>query len=400
MQALFAEVVAAAGDVKKEIGSDLTEFEVGTAAAFLHFQHTGVEVAVVEVGLGGRLDSTNVVDAKGVAIGPISLDHVSLLGASLGSIAKEKAGIFRPGVPAVIAPQHPEAAKVIAKAAAALPTPLVWVRETAWSPGRESVADWLDSLREEPDSQGSTTVFYGVIEWGPQGGRFHLRTPRGVYRELQTPLLGLHQVQNAAVAVTLVETLRDRGFAVDEAQIREGLLSARWPGRLELVPGAPKILLDGVHNQGGAQAFARAFARIFGDARPVFVVALTGEKDPKEVLGPLAPFASHMVTTRPRSSRVPAVDPDTLAACASALGLPATSCQNAGEALERAAALAGEDGMVCVCGSLYLVGEVRGLLAPRGIPLIAGSEVIAVTRNGNHPRRNTRRGITYGWSGT
>ena len=239
-----------------------------------------------------------------------------------------------------------------------------------------------------------------MIEWGPQGGRFHLRTPRGVYRELQTPLLGLHQVQNAAVAVTLVETLRDRGFAVDEAQIREGLLSARWPGRLELVPGAPKILLDGVHNQGGAQAFARAFAASFPAIAPGLCRRAHGGEGSQG--GPGPPRALRL----PHGDDAPRLVPHS--GCRSrypggvrqCVGLPATSCQNAGEALEsrRSPRRGGRDGL---CMRLALSGRGgAGPLAPRGIPLIAGSEVIAVTRNGNRPRRITRRGTTYGWSGT
>lgn len=346
LQAVFEEVAAAASEVRAQLSSDPTEFEVGTAAAFLYFQRKGVDVAVVEVGLGGRLDATNVVHSRGVAIGPISYDHTAILGNDLASIAREKAGIFRPGVPAVIAPQPPEAARAFAEVARSLPAPLVWVGEAGAGPG------------------GAATARCEVVDWDASGGRFHLETPRRRYRELHTPLLGYHQIQNAAVAVTLVDALNDAGFQIGEAHIRDGLSRARWPGRLELFPGNPRILLDGVHNQGGAEAFARSFGRLFPGERPVFVVALTGAKDPATVLGPMAPLASYMVTTRPGSSRLPAVEPEALAESAKALGVPAEARPTAEEALARAAELAGEDGMVCVCGSLYLVGDIRRRLVP------------------------------------
>lgn len=354
LEAVFEEVAAAAGAVQRELGSDPTEFEVGTAAAFLHFRRARVDVAVVEVGLGGRLDSTNVVRSKAVGIGPISLDHTAVLGPDIPSIAREKAGIFKPGVPAVLAPQVPEAARVFDEAAAKVGAPLIWVREASEETARDGIA------------RGSgQEARFTVLDWGAQGGRFRLETPGRTFEDLRTPLLGLHQVQNAAVAVTLVEALNQSGFAVGEEAVRQGLLQAKWPGRFELFPGKPSILLDGVHNPGGAQAFAASFGRLFPGARPVFLVAVTGQKVLSEILGPLVPYASAVVATKPTSSRLPAVDPADLVECAKALGVPAVSCPDAGRALERAVELAGPEGMVCVCGSLYLVGDVRGMLLAR-----------------------------------
>lgn len=359
LQGIFGRVAQAARAVRDEVGSDPTEFEVGTAAAFLHFREAGVDIAVVEVGLGGRLDSTNVVRTRAAAITPISYDHLQVLGADLASIAREKAGILRPGVPAVIAPQAAAAADVFAKVAQDLPCPLVWVQEVGGPDGEEGGGGVV--LPEV-----GRTARYTVVRWDGEGGRFHLETPDHRYRDLFTPLLGYHQVQNAAVAVTLVDALGPAGFAVSESEVRAGLQEVRWPGRLELFAGRPPVLLDGVHNPGGAQALARALDRLFPGVRPVFLFALTGAKDPAEVLGPLAPFASQVVATRPASSRVPAVDPEVLAACARELGVTAGVASPVEQALERAKELAGEDGMVCVCGSLYLVGQVRGMLVAEG----------------------------------
>ena len=351
LAAVFEEVAAAASRVSRELGSDPTEFEVGTAAAFLHFCRARVDVAVVEVGLGGRLDSTNIVRSQAVAIGPISLDHTSVLGPDIASIAREKAGIFKPGVPAVIAPQPPEAERVLDEAAGHGSTPLVWVRE-----------EQRESPPRKGPGMGGSEARYTVIDWGPQGGRFRLETPRRVYADLHTSLLGLHQVQNAAVAVTLIDALAEAGFAVGEEAVRKGLAEAEWPGRFELFQGKPMILLDGAHNPAGARAFAASFKDLFPGRRPVFVVAVTGEKELRDVLGPIAPFASALVATKPVSSRLAAVEPEALAACARELGVESSACPTVDEALDRARKLAGPEGMVCVCGSLYLVGDVRGRL--------------------------------------
>lgn len=360
LQSVFEEVAAAAEPVRARY-TDPTEFEVGTAAALLYFKQRRVDVAVVEVGLGGRLDSTNVVHAKGVAIGPISFDHTAILGSDLASIAREKAGIFRPDVPAVIAPQPPEAAEVFAEVGRSLPSPVIWVQERA-RPGLATGETPCGTGHRGPGA----TACYEVIQWDASGGRFHLETPRRRFRELHTPLLGYHQVQNAAVAVTLADALAGTGFRIHEDHIREGLRLARWPGRLELIPGTPQVLLDGVHNEGGAEAFARSFGRLFPGVHPVFVVALTGGKDPAKVFGPIAPFASYMVTTRPDSSRIPVAEPEELAQSIRALGVPAEAQETADKALERARKLAlelaGDEAMVCICGSLYLVGDLRGRL--------------------------------------
>src|SRR5690606_29877727 len=209
LQRIFERVAGAAAAVRDELGSDPTEFEVGTAAAFLYFQEAGVDLAVVEVGLGGRLDSTNVVQTQAAAITPISYDHMAVLGSTLPSIAREKAGILKPGIPAVIAPQHPEAASVLAEVARDLPCPLVWVNEEGGGSERGATGA---TFYQDFEGTGQTAT-YTVLGWSGEGGRFHLETPSRLYHVLFTPLLGYHQVQNAAVAVTLVEALAEAGFA-------------------------------------------------------------------------------------------------------------------------------------------------------------------------------------------
>ena len=351
LSAIFAEVAQAAAAVRERLGSDPTEFEVGTAAAFLYFARREVDVAVVEVGLGGRLDSTNVVHSAAVAITPVSLDHTAVLGADLPTIAAEKAGIFRPGVPAVIAPQAPEAEAVFAAAAQRVGCPLVWVREV------DEAA--LENSKPAASSRGA---YFRILSWGMDGGRLDVWTPERSYRDVRVGLLGRHQVQNAAVAVSLLTVLAQRGFPIPEEALRDGVAGARWPGRLELVPGRPNLLLDGMHNPAGAAALATSLERLLAGRRILFVVGLMADRNPRDVLRPLLPHAAHVVATRPSSARTAPIAPEEIAQVANELGVSSESAPTAKEALAAACRAAPPDGLVCVCGSLYLVGEVKGLL--------------------------------------
>ena len=345
LAALFEETAAAVERAKAELGADdPTEFEVGTAVMFLHFARVKVDVAVVEVGLGGRLDSTNVVEPRVVALGPTALDHTAVLGPDLASIAREKAGIFKRGVPAVLAPQPPEALAEYRKAAESAGCPLALVRRReAWDPGARPRGE----------------VWYREVEWGPGGGRLDVATERREYRDLEISLLGRHQLQNVAVAVGVLDLLGD---LVPEEALRRGLKEARWPGRLELVPGKPRLIFDGVHNPGGAEAFAASFGALFPGERPVFVIAALGEKDAEGMLKPLQPFIKEAIFTKPSSSRLPPASPEALAEKACSLGIPSTAVTPASLALEEACRRAGPEGMVCALGSLYLVGELKAAL--------------------------------------
>ncbi len=351
---LFEEVAEAVAKAKEELGADdPTEFEVGTAVMLLHFARANVDVAVIEVGLGGRLDSTNVVRSSVVALGQTALDHTAVLGPDVASIAKEKSGIFRPGVPVVAAPQPAAALDVYREAAARLASPFSLVRR-------------IDRWNEDERPQGE--VWYREVQWGPEGGRLDIVTGHREYRGLEISLLGRHQLENAAVAVGALDQLD--GFAVTDEALRSGLKTARWPGRLELHGGRPRILFDGVHNPGGAEAFAASFDGLFPGERAVFVVAVLGEKDAEGILRPIAPFAEEIIFTEPASSRLPPTSPEALAARASALGTPTSAIVPAPTALKEACRRAGPGGLVCVCGSLYLVGELKGALASGWDPRI------------------------------
>jgi dihydrofolate synthase/folylpolyglutamate synthase len=308
-----------------------TYFEVTTAAAFLVFAQAVVDLAVVEVGLGGRFDATNVLDPLVVAITSIALDHEQHLGRTLGSIAFEKAGIVKPGVPAVIGPMADEARTVIRRAC------------------------------EERGAALHDTASECSVERDRQTGRtlVRLTTPRGRYPPLVLALRGDHQAGNAAVAARLLEILDARGVRVSEAAIVAGLGRARWPGRLDLVDagGGREVLIDGAHNPAGALALATYLASEWPAGLPLVFGAMR-DKDLAGMLRPLAPVARPLILTTAPGAR--AAEPGALARAARAEGAAdVLVCPEITEALAAGWARAPR---IAAAGSLYLAGRVLALL--------------------------------------
>lgn len=304
-----------------------TFFEATTALALMAFRAAGVDVVVLEAGMGGRLDATNVVDPVLCLITPVSLDHQEHLGTTLAAIAAEKAGIIKAGVPVVSGVQAAESAAVLSAAAAACRAPL-------WQAGRD-------------------------YAWGGDHAALWFRAPGVELQGLSCALAGSHQLDNYAQALAGAACLRQSGWPLADAALRQAGTTARWPGRLEWWGEPPLVLLDGAHNAAGATALARYLAEQV--RRPVRLVAgLSGQRHPDEVLAPLVQQVRTLY-----AAPVPAgagVAPSLLADWALARGLPARSCATVAEAL--AAALSERDGddVVVVAGSLYLVAAVRALL--------------------------------------
>lgn len=291
-------------EVLRTQGIAPTEFEIGTAIAFLCFAREAVDIAVIEVGLGGRFDSTNVITPLVCAIASIGLDHVKTLGDTPEKIAFEKAGIAKQGVPMILSAQVTGGpCEVIAAHCRAVGAPLLFAE------------------REEKATLG---------------------------------LNGAHQRFNAGVAHLALETL-----GIPEATILEGLRCARWPARLEWIDEAPLLLLDGAHNPQGAQALAQ-YVRAMPRTKTVLVCGILRDKDWHGIVKTLAPLCDEMLAVRPDSER--ALESGELAAAFRMLGIPAQSAENVSEALAMAKAHAGADGRVIVAGSLYLAGEARTLL--------------------------------------
>ncbi len=334
LAAELEEVVRAA---ERGQGRLPTYFEALTAAALLHFVRRRVKLAVLEVGLGGRLDATNTTEPILSLIAEIAFDHEEYLGTDLRSIAREKAGILRRDRPAV-----------------------------AWCGGRSAGRELTRAAREigaalvsGPDSCQVLSVERRV----PAGQRVVLRTGAQEY-ELETRLSGRHQVGNLALATLGAEALGELGWTgLDRDAIARGAASCRWPGRLEgvEVPGCRAVLLDAAHNPSGALSLARHLEEEGGPYDLLFGVL--GDKRVQQVLGPLAAGAERVFLTRPRSPRAAALE--TLEA---ALGAPADLAEP-DPARALAAALAAGDSRLVVCGSLYLVGEARRELRRRfGMP--------------------------------
>jgi len=327
-----------------------TFFEVTTAAAFAHFRRKHVDVAVLEAGLGGRLDATNVVEPTASAIVSIDFDHEVYLGRTLAAIAGEKAGVLRRGRPTVIGPLPDEARKAVL------------------ARSREIGARFVEAHR------GARLV--GARTGGPashDGVPFDLRTPTATYSGLQ-PLPGAHQRDNLLVAVRLLEEARGAGVPVDLRKLPAAVARTRWPGRLERLAGDPPLVLDGAHNPAGARALA---AHLRGGPPFVLVFAAMADKDVRGLGRELFPLAATIVLTRPRVAR--AATPDELRRRAGRLAARARREPSVARALSLARRLARAQGAgtrVVVAGSLYLVGAVKAILERekrRGRPQRAGT---------------------------
>jgi len=306
-----------------------TFFEVTTAVGFELFRRAAVEIAVCEVGLGGRLDATNVLEPMATAITSIGLDHQQYLGHSIKDIAGEKAGIIKPGVPVVVGPVDREALAEIERIATPLNARII------------PCYDGTDVVLLEP----STTL----------GNRFRLRTPLHDYGEVSVGLAGGHQIHNAVVAVRLLETLQEQGVAMPAASIVDGLARVSWPARLDLrrLADGREILLDAAHNPDGAEALA-TFLRAAQWERAPIVFAAMRDKDISGMLAALAPVASAFVLTRARNAR--SADPHELAEHARRLApVPVSVETAAAEALATAWRLSTR---IIAAGSIFLLGDV------------------------------------------
>jgi len=284
------------------------------------------------VGLGGRLDSTNVIRPLVAVITSLSYEHTQVLGNTLAQIAREKAGIIKEGTPVVSAPQQPEAMEVVEEISRQRRAPLTIV-------GR----DWTWQAMDSDHRGQSFCVASGS-----------LAAPRG---ELWIPFLGRHQLDNATLAVATAMLLAGKGFQVEEESIREGLGRVIWPGRLEVVGEKPFVVLDGAHNLDSVQRLRRALQENFAYRRLILLFGVMADKAIDDMLGELLPQTYAFIATCSESPR--AAPPNELVDKAQGYGMQATVIENPAEALERALALAGPEDLVCVTGSLYLVAEVR-----------------------------------------
>ncbi|TKS58200.1 MAG: hypothetical protein EWM72_03142 [Nitrospira sp.] len=321
---------------------DPTFFETTTAMALLHFAESRVDLAVLEVGLGGRFDATNVVEPMACAITTIALEHQEYLGQTEDAIAFEKAGIIKPSVPVVIGRMGPEASGVMRRIAQERTAPL-------WRLGHDFFLEGNDP--EQFTYLGVTQVFEG----------------------LRCGLAGRHQLDNAACALALLEAAGKAGVAVDEAAVRQGLQSVMWEGRLEFIEEYPRVLLDGAHNPAAAAALARYlqdFLVRHPDSRIILVWGMMRDKDHRGFIAPLQSMVSEIVLTQAGLARSATVQE--LRASLAEWRRPILEASLPAEALMVAKTRATSRDLICVAGSLMLLGDVKAAVRGCGLSPIRG----------------------------
>ena len=314
-------------DVRAHLGmEEVTYFEFLTAMAFLHFWRKQVDVAVLEVGMGGRLDATNVVTPVVSVISNICLEHRAYLGNSLEEIAREKAGIIKTGGTCVTAAKQKQVVEVFRRACRAKGAKLYRIGSDI-------------KVRRSGE------------------GMFSYRGIHRYYRGLSCPLRGRHQLENAAAAIAAAEIFAVKRVAIDDRAVYQGIAGVHWEGRLEILRHAPTLVVDGGHNPAGITVLCRALKEDFSYKRLILVFGVLDDKDYAVMLKKLLPLADSFIITRPAIGR--AVPPAGLLPFAGRYRKRVRIVDKSDEALRLALSQAGKDDLVCVTGSLYLIGEVK-----------------------------------------
>ena len=325
----LAEITTSIRPHAEAMADHPTEFELITVIAFEYFRRHAADIVVLEVGLGGELDSTNVIDTPELAvITNIGLDHTRELGPTITDIARAKAGIIKSGGDVVIYDQNPEADAVFAEACSTHQAKLTVTDHNRIS----NVSPALDALRFDCSPYG--TLFCG--------------------------LTGIYQAKNAAVVITAAERLMEKGWHISEQNLKNGLVSVRWPARFELLSREPLFIADGGHNPQGISAVVESLKEHFPNRTITFLIGIMADKDIPHMIDQLKPIAQEFITVTPDNPR--ALPAEELASLLTAGGLTATACDSVADGVALAIRRAGKDGIVCALGSLYMLGEVRSSL--------------------------------------
>ena len=303
-----------------------TEFEIMTALALLYFKEQKCNLVILEVGLGGRLDSTNVIKAPMLSvITPIDYDHTDILGNTLEEIAREKAGILKEGTRLILSPQTEEAKVVILKRAEALS---IHVHQVSFS-----------SIKP--------------ITWNENTQCFSMD-----HEEFKTSILGFHQIQNAAVAIEALYALETIGVNIPHDALKKGLVMARWPARFEVLSKDPLMVIDGAHNLQGVRILRENLQAYFPTKEIIFIMGVMKDKNYTEMIKEIKPLMYKVYTVTPDNNR--ALPAETLQEALQAEGVDAMACTGITQAMEKALDQVGENQMICAFGSLYFMGELRG----------------------------------------
>jgi dihydrofolate synthase/folylpolyglutamate synthase len=331
------EVATLAEWMKKEIeAADITLpftfFDFTTAMALHYFKQRLVDLTILEVGLGGRLDSTNVVDPLISIITNIAKDHEEYLGKSISKIAREKAGIIKKGRPLITAATQPQVLRLFSKICQEKGAPYFRV-------GKE-----FRYVRAED-------------------GDFHYEGLNRKLWSIHLNLKGYHQILNATTALGTMEVLEDLGYRVSTDAMIDGLREVDWPGRLEMVSSSPRVILDGAHNPAGVLAIQESLEKEFQYQHLILLIGIMKDKDIQSMLHLLAPLADHIILTRPQTDR--AASPDLLKKLLGRNGKKAEVIENLKEAIEKGLSLTQKEDLLCITGSLYTVGEARAYFHPK-----------------------------------
>ena len=313
---------------------EVTVFEIMTALAMGYYAEKTVDFGVFEVGLGGRLDATNVLEPMVSVITSISKDHTKVLGDTLAAIAAEKAGIVKPGIPVVVSPQQPEAMRVIEAIAQERGAPLTVV-------GRDWTWRYVDN-----DLRGQR---FDVVRAGQSGAP--------AYARMRIPLLGAHQLENACVAVASIEVLREQGVEIDRHAVRRGLANVQWPGRTEVLGQNPLVVVDGAHNPYSAKRLLEALRGYLPYNELSLVFGAGRTHNPEEILEILLPAAQRAYMTQANHPK--ATTALELQGIARDLGHEVATAESVGQGIGRALAETDEAGLILVTGSLFVVAEAR-----------------------------------------
>lgn len=321
----FSRMIA---HVKDNLRQPVTYFEFLTAVALVYFQNKKVDIAVLEVGLGGRLDATNVCKPLVSVITNVAFDHMDYLGDTLESIAYEKAGIIKQHGVCITAAKQKTVLNVLKDVC-------LRRRATLYCVGRDI------KIRKEKD---------GLLTY--QGVNRHLK-------KMKSPLRGEHQLDNLALALSIIECCEQNGLRVADKAIFQGLAHTCWEARLEVLQKNPFFILDGAHNPAGMNALCRSLKEDFSYRQLIFIFGVLADKDYKKMMKEIAPLASHIILTQLRAKRaVPVKD---LKECATKMGYVVSATENVQQAIAQALSLAGKKDLICATGSFYLAGEIKQL---------------------------------------
>lgn len=331
-----AEIVAYVDQSKPFISlvEHLTTFEISTALAFKFFSDKKVDFAMIEVGLGGRFDATNVITPLVSVISTISFDHTAILGNTLSKIAFEKAGIIKMGVPVVSSPQKKTALKVIQRIA------------------EEKDAPLIDAQKQFPLMAFSENL---------ERQRFSINSGSNPIKLINLPLLGAHQLENAGTAFAVIQELRKQGFEISDQAVRDGFANVQWPGRFEVIQREPLMIIDGAHNPESFRRLAETIKHLLPDRKVVFVFGVSEDKNVKSMLKIIQPLVEHLIITQSEHPR--ALGIYEIQAIANLLEIPNAAYSEVGQARDAAERFAGKNGVIIAAGSIFIAGAFRQMVA-------------------------------------